>query len=167
MVNELPTNVVLFEKFPVVLIIILAVKTLPSLFLQLNLIVKLNWFIKEHEFKEAFKLEELENWRVKFGKVKFSGKTIWSNFRHKMFKRTSLPRSIWSCKSLNLIGSSNFVLHFRELQFDVGDGRSGFEINKIKLLLFCFDPLLKTWQDLLLICYILIESCVYLVANLK
>jgi hypothetical protein len=166
-VNELPTNVVLFEKFPVVLIIILAVKTLPSLFLQLNLIVKLNWFIKEHEFKEAFKLEELENWRVKFGKVKFSGKTIWSNFRHKMFKRTSLPRSIWSCKSLNLIGSSNFVLHFRELQFDVGDGRSGFEINKIKLLLFCFDPLLKTWQDLLLICYILIESCVYLVANLK
>ena len=90
--------------------------------------------MKEHELKEVFKHEVLENWRVKFGKVKFSGKSIGSNFKNRTFKRTILPRSIWSCKSLNLIGSSNFVVHFRELQFDVGDGTSGFEINKMYLL---------------------------------
>jgi hypothetical protein len=133
--EKLPADVVLFEKFPVLLIIILAVKTLPSLFLQLNLTVKLTWFMKEHEVKEAFKLKVLENWRVKFGKVKFSGKSIGSNFKNRTFKRTILPRSIWSWKSLNLIGSSNFVLHFRELQFDIGDGTSGFERTKIDLLL--------------------------------
>ena len=132
--EKLPTGEVMFEKIPVELIIIFAVKTLPSLFAQLNLIVKLTWFMKEHELKEVFKLEVLENWRVKFGKVKFSGKSIGSNFKNRTFKRTILPRSIWSCKSLNLIGSSNFVVHFRELQFDVGDGTSGFEINKMYLL---------------------------------
>jgi hypothetical protein len=39
--EKLPTGVVMFEKIPVELIIIFAVKTLPNLFAQLNLIVKL------------------------------------------------------------------------------------------------------------------------------
>ncbi len=41
-------------------------------------------------------------------------------------------------------------------------------LKEQKLICFiCFDPLLKTLPDLVIICYIFKESCVNLVANLK
>ncbi len=116
-VLELPTSAVIFP-------IISTCKILPRLFPQLNCIVKLTWFVKEHGVKKLSKFVKFINWRVTLGKLKFSGKTIGPNFRFKMFKGTILPRSIWRFESLNLIGSSNFFSHLKELQFDIGDRTS-------------------------------------------
>ncbi len=127
----------MFKSFPMELKIMFAVKILPSFFPQLNLSIKLTRFKKEHGVEKLFESEVFKIWRVKFGKVKFSGKNIGSNWRFKNFKRTVLPRSISRVESMNLIGSSNFFSHFNKLQFGVRAGTSGkkkFEIWKMWLM---------------------------------
>ncbi len=128
---ELP---VMLEPFPVKLKIISTFKILPRLFPQLNWIVKLTWFVKEQGVKALSKFVKFINWRVTAGKVKFSGKFIGLNFRFKIFKGTVRPRSICRFESLNLIGSSNFFSHLKELQFDIGDGTSNLKIMKEKCI---------------------------------
>lgn len=125
---KLPTSKVMFSFE---MKIIFAVKILPSFFLQLNFTIKLTRFKKEQEVEELSELEMFEIWRVKFGKVKFSGKMIGSSFKLKMFKRMVLPRSISRLESSNLIKSSNFFSHFNKLQFDVGVGVSDLKMWKI------------------------------------
>jgi len=135
----------MFKAFTMELNISFAVKILPILFSQLNLSVKFIRFKKEQGVEKLFESELFKIWRVKFGKGKFSGKVIGSNWRFKNFRRMVLPRSISRVESSNLIGSSNFFSLFNKLQFTIGAGTSGNKMKKVVRLFGVAITISKMW----------------------